>query len=126
MLFIYKKYRLRIGSEGKIARWVGETYVQLKNKYPSDSEKHLRIKIGEARYKSGEFDPSFESEKVDMFLTSRIIESNDLTDVVVAIIRYEIGTGYENDQKQMLLMYAVIFEELIEYDIPGGIAMQGQ
>lgn len=57
MLFVYKKARLRLGAEGKIARWVAETYVNLRKQYPQDPERQIRIKICDARYNKGELDP---------------------------------------------------------------------
>jgi hypothetical protein len=125
MLFILQKIRLRAGSEGKIARWVGETYIRLKNTNPSDSESDLRIKIVQSRYQNGEIDSSnILSENT--FFNMRIVMSDCLLDIAVAIIRHEVGTSYENDPKKMRLMNVVIFEELIKYDIPRHAAMTGQ
>ena len=118
--------RLRIGAEGKLARWVGDVYIDLKYKYPTDSEKTIRTKIAEERYKNGEFDIEHKSKNTDLFLTERIINSNDLNDIVIAFIRHEIGKKYEKKEDYMRLLYAVIFEELIEKGIPKEIAMQGQ
>lgn len=126
MLFIYKKAKLRLGAEGKIARWIGETYVQLKHQHPATSERELRLMIGAARYPNGELDLSTRRGLEHLSLGNAISESDCLLDIVVAIIRNEIGTDYQDNPKQMRLMYAVIFEELIEYDIPRNIAMTGQ
>jgi len=126
MLFIYKKLRLRMGAEGKLARWVGDTYISIKCKYPTESERTIRIMIAEARYKNGEFDIEHKSKNTDLFLTERVINSSDLNDIVIAFIRHEIGKEYEKKEDNMRLLYAVIFEELIEKDIPRGIAMRGQ
>ena len=91
MLFIYKKLRLRRGSVGKLARWVGDAYVDLKRKYPAESERDIRIRIADNRYKNGEFDPTHKSDNLALSLTERVLNSSDLNDVVVAFIRHEIG-----------------------------------
>ena len=115
-----------MGAEGKLARWVGDTYINLKYKYPAESEKTIRIKIAKARYKNGEFDIEHKSKNTDLFLTERVINSNDLNDIVIAFIRHEIGKEYEKKEDYMRLLYAVIFEELIEKGISREIAMRGQ
>lgn len=115
-----------MGSEGKLARWVGDTYIDLRCKYPDESERMIRIKIAEARYKNGEFDIEHKSKNTDLFLTERVINSSDLNDIVIAFIRREIGKEYEKKEDHMRLLYAVIFEELIEKGISRETAMQGQ
>ena len=126
MLFIYKKLRMRRGEIGNIARWVADKYIDFKRKYPTESERAIRIRIAKSRYPNGEFDPSFEANNAELFLTNRVLDSDDFNDVVIAFIRHEIGTNYQDDKDEMRLMYAVIFEEIIEKGIPRGIAMRCQ
>ncbi len=112
MLFIYKKFRLRRRLVGKLARWVDDAYINLRHKHPTENERNIRIKIAETRYKNGEFNPAHKSDNADISLTMRVVNSSDLTDIVVAFIRHEIGTEYDKKEDDMRLMYAVIFEEI--------------
>ncbi len=61
-----------MGAEGKLARWGGDTYINIKCKYLTESERAIRIKIAETRYKNGEFNIEHKSENTDIFLTERV------------------------------------------------------
>ena len=126
MLFIFKKRSIRKGEIGEIARWIGDRYLEISQKSPDSSLKENVIEIAQKRYPSGEFDPGFESDNCNISLTSRILEARDLHDLAITFIRREIGKDYENDTEYTRLMYAVIFEEIIEKGIPRSIAMIGQ
>jgi hypothetical protein len=115
-----------MGPEGKLARWVGDSYIKLRNKHHNYTEKEVRIKIAEERYPNGEFDIENVSHNADLFLTNRVLNSDDLNDIVIAFIRHEIGNEYEKKKDNIRLLYAVIFEELVEKEIPREVAMQGQ
>ena len=125
MAINFRKPFLIGGSLGKITRWVGENYIKYKDENPDLDELDIRIFICNQRYAGIDTHPFKSNNLEHIQFTSRVKQSLDLHDLVIAIYRLEIGTRYDTNQKKMRLMYEVIFQELTLLGIPRNIAFVG-